>query len=111
MKREITCPHCGKRKVTVVSSNGVYEELKGGSWYPLAKQVSPLEWTEGWTNGISAECKCGHVFFVYGIEDEAAPLRVATKPDSGTLFVGFCEKCGSAFIAPEAVCPWCKTQF
>jgi len=110
-KREVVCPHCSKKKMTIVSSNGQFENLKGGSWYPLVRKVSSGEWSKDWSNGLAIDCKCGRVFFAYGIQDEAAPITVTSQPENETQFVGFCSKCCSAFINIEAICPRCKTQY
>ncbi len=72
------------------------------------RELSPYEWSQEWSNGISIQCKCGGVFFAYGLQEETASVRTAIKPDTGTQFVGFCEKCGSAFISSENTCPRCR---
>jgi RNA polymerase subunit RPABC4/transcription elongation factor Spt4 len=110
--RESICPHCGKNKFSVeFSKDGSLKKIKGASWYPLLRQVGDREWREDWTEGIGMKCKCGRVFFTYGLENSKNPIQVTTKMRENNMLAWFCEKCGSAFIDSSMKCPFCGTQY
>jgi hypothetical protein len=112
-KKEGKCPRCGKVKAKFeISPDGGLERTdEVGGWYPLFKETGPNEWIEDWSYGLAVRCKCGRLFFIYGLGGNEAAPEVAPDLKYGLSLAWFCKKCGNAFINQDMVCPFCRTHY
>jgi hypothetical protein len=115
-KKEIVCPHCGKKKAKIEikhRSGELVDEVnvKGLNWFPTIKPVGHNEWMEGWADGLGLECKCGKAFFAYDIADPEQPPGVQKVLKENLLASWFCEPCGMAFVNHTLVCPSCGKHY
>ena len=113
-KKEIVCPHCGKKKAKLETDDkrvGALTDVKGLKWFPLIEPIGHNEWKEDWTIGIGLECKCGNAFFAYDIDSMEHPPEVLPVLKEGLLATWFCEPCGKAFVNHTLECPSCGKQY
>ena len=112
-KTNVTCPHCGKRNYELIfdEKSNALDKVKGAKWHPLLKNVSETKWTEHRKNGIGIECKCGHVFFVYDIQEPTGSPIVLDYTQEGHVLTWFCKDCRMAFLDSKMVCASCGYRY